>query len=58
LQFSTDPGILKYQLNDDLKEIPMEAAAAIVNSVCWGAVCAGLSIALIYRLLKVFVFSV
>lgn len=36
----------------------MDAAAAILNTVLWGTVCAGLSIALVYRLLKTFVFTV
>jgi hypothetical protein len=36
----------------------MEAAAATLQMVVWGTVCAGLCIALIYRFLKTFVFSV
>ena len=36
----------------------MDAAAAIISTVVWGAVCAGLIIALGYRLLKALVFAV
>lgn len=36
----------------------IEAAAASVNMVVWGTVCASLCIALVYRFLKTFVFSV
>lgn len=36
----------------------MEAAGATVQMVWWGAVCAGLCVALVYRFLKTFVFTV
>lgn len=36
----------------------LDAAASSVNMVVWGTVCAALCIALVYRFLKTFVFSV